>query len=332
VEAHAAVREAFERQLQSAGYEVQITEEGYMVKRRRDGQPWMCVHGGTSCSVIAIVGQTMIIANVGDSSGLICASHRELNEGLLHVIGDAGFEENLVRREARLPRRAADRYQGFGNGHGNGHGNGFDNDGHHDGDEDEDDNEFYDADTGETKMQMDPPTQLEPLMFDRSTGPLSEAAEGSPRLRCDDRPNAGPCVGNFISANKQVMLLTGDHSPENPHEFERLRRFWPQELDPTQPKLLVVYDAPTHDKTSCNAVFELHDNRPVATSRGKYYKNVRREWASLVATPMTAKFQDALAFTRSIGDFHLHTYGAWATTHTTTALCRTDSSRQRTRT
>lgn len=40
-----------------------------------------------------------------------------------------------------------------------------------------------------------------------------------------------------------------------------------------------------------------------------YYKNVRREWASLVAAPPTAKFQDALAFTRSIGDFHLHIYG-----------------------
>ncbi|CAN0529866.1 unnamed protein product, partial [Ectocarpus sp. 12 AP-2014] len=41
----------------------------------------------------------------------------------------------------------------------------------------------------------------------------------------------------------------------------------------------------------------------------RYYKNVRKEWASLVATPTSARFQDALAFTRSIGDFHLQTYG-----------------------
>lgn len=40
-----------------------------------------------------------------------------------------------------------------------------------------------------------------------------------------------------------------------------------------------------------------------------YYKNIRREWASLVATPPSARFQDALAFTRSLGDLHLHTYG-----------------------
>lgn len=36
---------------------------------------------------------------------------------------------------------------------------------------------------------------------------------------------------------------------------------------------------------------------------------MRREWASLVSTPTYARFQDALAFTRSLGDLHLHTYG-----------------------
>lgn len=36
---------------------------------------------------------------------------------------------------------------------------------------------------------------------------------------------------------------------------------------------------------------------------------MRKEWASLVSTPVNARFQDALAFTRSLGDLHLHTYG-----------------------
>ena len=31
--------------------------------------------------------------------------------------------------------------------------------------------------------------------------------------------------------------------------------------------------------------------------------------ASLVATPSSARYQDALAFTRSLGDLHLQTYG-----------------------
>ena len=33
--------------------------------------------------------------------------------------------------------------------------------------------------------------------------------------------------------------------------------------------------------------------------------------ASLVATPNTAQYQDALAFTRSLGDLHLQTYGTY---------------------
>ena len=33
---------------------------------------------------------------------------------------------------------------------------------------------------------------------------------------------------------------------------------------------------------------------PVLTSKGSYYKNVRKEWASLVSTPASARFQDAL--------------------------------------
>ena len=41
-----------------------------------------------------------------------------------------------------------------------------------------------------------------------------------------------------------------------------------------------------------------------------YYKNVRKEWASLVSAPSTACFPDALAFTRSLGDLHLQTYGS----------------------
>ena len=51
------------------------------------------------------------------------------------------------------------------------------------------------------------------------------------------------------------------------------------------------------------------DGSPIVTNKGSYYKNVRKEWASLVSTPSSARFQDALAFTRSLGDLHLHTYG-----------------------
>jgi hypothetical protein len=107
-----------------------------------------------------------------------------------------------------------------------------------------------------------------------------------------------------------ALLITSEHSPECPKEFDRLRRFRCDKEDSRQPALKIVYDAQLSDKHSCPPVFELnHEGTPKVTNRGKYYKNVRREWASLVATPTSARFQDALAFTRSMGDLHLHLYG-----------------------
>lgn len=80
----------------------------------------------------------------------------------------------------------------------------------------------------------------------------------------------------------------------------------------TRPALRFVYDSLNYSKSNCHDVFEHLDSEGVRmriSGRGEYYKNVRQEWATLVCTPSSAKFQDALAFTRSLGDFHLQTYG-----------------------
>jgi len=113
-------------------------------------------------------------------------------------------------------------------------------------------------------------------------------------------------------------LVTADHSPEAPTEFERLRRTRPQNTNTNTvlvPELLMVYDSPSgaHSKASCPPIFDVNKQDPTAppriTNNGKYYKNVRSEWASLVTTPPSARFQDALAFTRSLGDLHLQSFG-----------------------
>jgi len=116
--------------------------------------------------------------------------------------------------------------------------------------------------------------------------------------------------GMLPPAPAAVVEITWDHSPECPREFRRLRAKKPDEQDPRRPHLLVVYDSPSRKKFQCPNVFEL-DRRgtPVVTGQGKYYKNVRREWASLITTPPAARFHDALAFTRSLGDFHLQACG-----------------------
>jgi len=121
---------------------------------------------------------------------------------------------------------------------------------------------------------------------------------------------AGRSTSGQLGPPEDTLVITAEHSPESPSEFERLRAFRPRDGDAMQPALSVVYDAPSLDKSRCAPVFSLDANgTPTVTSKGKYYKNVRKEWASLVSTPPSARFQDALAFTRSLGDLHLHTYG-----------------------
>jgi len=75
--------------------------------------------------------------------------------------------------------------------------------------------------------------------------------------------------------------------------------------------MLFVYDAPSYSKYDCPDVFRVEGSAatPVVTNNGRYYKSVRNEWATLVTTPPHSRFQDALAFTRSVGDLHLQTYG-----------------------
>lgn len=215
VQAHQAIKDAFVKTLETNGIEVKETVEGYLVKRKSDKSNWMCVHGGTSCSLVAIVGTNLFTANVGDSTAIMCTSQPVLKSGMVRFVGDAGD-------------------------------------------------------------------------IDRKTSSLESN---------DDKLS-------------NTLVITSDHSPESPFEFNRMRAFRTRDDDPKQPALLVVYDASQQDKTRCPAVFDLDSsNNPIVTNRGSYYKNVRREWASLVAAPPSAKFQDALAFTRSIGDFHLHLYG-----------------------
>ena len=201
------------------GFEVEDTPEGYLRRRRFAGNAWTCIHGGTSCSIIAIVGYNLYIANVGDSSGTLCCPKTVLSKAHIHHLGDSAIP----------PAITADN-------------------------------------VASVSINIDGPTD--------------------------------------------TLVITAEHSPESVFEFCRLRSFKHREGNAHQPSLVVVYDSSSHDKTQCAPVFDVDvAGRPSITNNGKYYKNVRKEWASLVCTPNTALYSDALAFTRSLGDLHLHAYG-----------------------
>eukprot|EP01041_Mallomonas_annulata_P010510 gene10509-21918_t len=239
--AHAYIKEAFRLRLAEQGFEVQEALEGYLLKRKRGATSWTCVHGGTSCSLLALIDQKLYVVNVGDSSGILCSPASNLNLSALQHLGDAALEDLKAK----------------GTG------------------------------TAVTSTSIiTPPSTVSP----------------SPSLT----------PSNSIDANtiSDTLVLTAEHSPEAVSEFLRLRSTRCSSINPLYPEIQILYDSPTHDKSQCPPVFELNASGvPIVTGRGKYYKNVRQEWASLVSTPSSARFQDALAFTRSLGDFHLHTYG-----------------------
>ena len=127
----------------------------------------------------------------------------------------------------------------------------------------------------------------------------------------DERPKPNEGLSLQGESLKSYIELTADHSPSSSDEFIRIRNFRPWEEDSRQPCLQFVYDTPRMSKTQCPAIFNICSNGQIeVTNRGHYYKNVRREWASMVVIPESDPFsQHALAFTRSLGDFHLQTYG-----------------------
>lgn len=220
--AHFAIKATFRTELEQQGFDVAESPEGYLLKRKAS-QQWTCVHGGSACSICALIDGMMYIANVGDSSGTLSCLDPVLHKSHLAPVGDAAVAIG-----------------------------------------------FREAVTAITEID-----------------------------------NAGEVV-----ESSNTIVITAEHSPESPYEFLRLRDFRPRVENPKHPALNIVYDSPSHEKAQCPPVFLLGINgHPIVTNKGSYYKNVRKEWASLVSTPASARFQDALAFTRSLGDLHLHTYG-----------------------
>ncbi|KAE8887720.1 hypothetical protein PF005_g8421 [Phytophthora fragariae] len=115
--------------------------------------------------------------------------------------------------------------------------------------------------------------------------------------------------GNNQTSRSDLLLLSGNHSPESVTEFFRARSARCSPLDAALPALRFVYDS-MEPKSRRPPVFTMSSNGELHRNpRGEYYKNVRDEWATVVAAPFTSLFPDALAFTRSLGDFHMHSYG-----------------------
>ena len=88
--AHQAIKRTFKSELESQGFLVEETEEGYLL-RKKGSQLWSCVHGGSSCSICVLVGGLLYIANVGDSSGILCSINSIYSKGDVTLVADAAI-------------------------------------------------------------------------------------------------------------------------------------------------------------------------------------------------------------------------------------------------
>jgi serine/threonine protein phosphatase PrpC len=102
--AHTSVKAEFKRALRATGQVVEETTEGYLVKKKDPNANWSCVHGGTSCSIVVIIGSIMYISNVGDSSAILCAKHPIFAPSQLEHIMDAALPNNSPLQAEKLAR------------------------------------------------------------------------------------------------------------------------------------------------------------------------------------------------------------------------------------
>ena len=74
------------------------------------------------------------------------------------------------------------------------------------------------------------------------------------------------------STISSTLIITAEHSPECPYEYERLHRYRVRDGNPSIPALVIVYDSSSsHDKSKCSSVFEKDSNGNIAvTNRGRY--------------------------------------------------------------
>ena len=109
--------------------------------------------------------------------------------------------------------------------------------------------------------------------------------------------NVGDSKSLLCSHVNCVQELTTDQSLEKFEEFKRI----------TDCGGLVVYDDQSCEKHLCSPIYIKDEyDEFIKTDNGHYYKNVSKEWATLVSSPSG---DDALAMSRSLGDLSLKRYG-----------------------
>jgi len=224
--AHEHIRNSFRTELKRQGFDVITTADGYLMKRKQATDNWSCVHGGTSCSIVALINHDLYIANVGDSTGILCSSFGVLASSDLLYVRDAAVPEEKSR--GTLAKN-------------------------------------------QTHQATDESGASAPVSPARPAG--SAEAENSDNNNVALAPATtlltAAASANTVNRNN-TLVITAEHSPECPYEYERLLSFRAREGSPTVPALVVVYDSNSSDKTRCAPCFERDSaGKPCVTNKGR---------------------------------------------------------------
>lgn len=91
--AHFAIKRQLRIEFEEHGYDVMEDPEGYLLKSKKGQKQWSCIHGGSTCSICALVDGHIYVANVGDSSGILCATQEVFCKADVTIVGDAAVHD-----------------------------------------------------------------------------------------------------------------------------------------------------------------------------------------------------------------------------------------------
>ena len=86
---HDQIRDRLSEKLTNEGYQVSLDENGVILMRKDIHKDFTVLKGGSTFSVVLLLGKKMFIANVGDSTGLLCCKHPILKNSVFNYEKDA---------------------------------------------------------------------------------------------------------------------------------------------------------------------------------------------------------------------------------------------------
>ena len=86
---HEQIRIGLVEIMEKQGCKVKVDESGVILKNKHEFLGWNDLKGGTTFSIIVLIGRKIYMANVGDSSGLLCCKHPILKTSHIKYEKDA---------------------------------------------------------------------------------------------------------------------------------------------------------------------------------------------------------------------------------------------------